>query len=155
MHYLRHVPHTRHGAGHPGQAHEKNAEAKDNMTDFNNVLPFAEHDSQDPCQKEYRGYLRKVKGNKLGGHRSTDIGTKDYTRRLIQIHQPRVDEADHHYRTRRGLYNRCKNNTDQHSNKAVLGKHLQDAPQLGPRRLLNTLAHQPHAKQEQSKAPGH
>ena len=150
VHDLRHLPHARHRAGHGAQSKEQHAEADDDLRKLLDLLILTKHHRQHSRQQNHGSVSRQVEGHKLRCDGSTDICSEYDSRRLIKIHQPRVDKADHHGRAGRGgLDNGGKDHPYHHARETVGGKYLQNTAQLGACHLLDGITHDAHAEQKE------
>lgn len=91
---FRHVAQLGHRIAHHIQADKENAETGDDAADLANHQLFAEGIHQYADQQERRSDIRKLEGDQLGGDGGADVCAENDACRLINIHQPRVDEAE-------------------------------------------------------------
>lgn len=149
----RHVAQLGHRIAHHIQADKENAETGDDAADLANHQLFAEGIHQYADQQERRSDIRKLEGDQLGGDGGADVCAENDACRLINIHQPRVDEADDHDgRGRGGLHQHRKEHTYKQSEQAVAGQHLQQMSQTVTSGALQLVAHHFHAEQEQTQS---
>ena len=84
------------------------------------------------------------------GDAGAQDGAEDDTDRLPQLHHAGVHETDHHDRGRAGgLDRRGDAGAEQHPPEGRAGQAVQDQLQAAARHLLEPVAHQRHAEQEQ------
>ena len=86
-------------------------------------------------------------------HRRAEVGTHDDAGCLMQGHQPRVDEADHHDRGCGGrLDDQRHAETEQKTFECARCELFKNAFQLVARTFFQCVAHDPHAEQEHGKS---
>ena len=163
------IPQTLHGAGHGVHTEHQNGKAQQNHADVLLLHVLDEHVIYDADQGENgckRGGLQQLdekavtvnaaKAQQPCGDRGTHIGTHNHIDGLPQGQQTGVDETDHHDGgCGGGLDDSGNGHTGEEAQHPVGGKLAQQAAQTVARGPLQSLAHQIHAEQKQTKAADH
>ena len=143
----------RYGIFHEIQTHEKDTESDHEFAPVFQSGPFGKYHGKPDTDKQHRkksdlNFESKSRHNPSGNCR-TDVGSHNYSDRLLQCKQTGIDETDGHYsRCGRGLNNGGYGKSCKNSQKPIGRYMIENLSQTVAGRALNTVAHGSHSIKE-------
>ena len=141
-----------HGLGHQREPDEHEPEPREDAPRFPDPVPLADHRHHDAGKRQYLNVIRDRESRERGNLRrdgGTDVGAHDHGGRLVQVHDPDVDETDdEHGRHARALDEGGRHGADADVNQPPVGSLPEQILDAAGRELLNVRGEQLDAYEE-------
>ena len=165
--FAQSIAHGGNCRAHVDKTHEKNAEAHTDGPDRTGGSFLYEHYGYDAYDKSYRREIfrfKKIeytafaclqihKSEYLRGYGSADIGAENDADRLAECTESRSNQTNSQYYSRgRTLYHTCDQKPKDESHDRFVGHFGKSRFHGAAGTALQSVAHEPHSVQEQSKS---